>query len=81
MLAGACTVTFLTFHLLRPELSEGERALPVELASFLAGFFLRLDLGRSWSDGSPEVTDLMLEGLPADAALLPCRPAPRLSCR
>jgi peptide/nickel transport system permease protein len=70
VLAGACTVTFLTFHLLRPELFEGERALPVELASFLAGFFLRLDLGRSWSPGSPEVTGMMLEGLPADAALL-----------
>jgi peptide/nickel transport system permease protein len=70
VLAGACTVTFLSFHLLRPELFEDERALPVELVSFLAGFFLRLDLGRSWSDGSPEVTDLMLEGLPADAALV-----------
>lgn len=38
--------------------------------SFLAGFFLRLDLGRSTANGTPEVTDVMLEGLPADAALL-----------
>jgi peptide/nickel transport system permease protein len=69
VVAGVGVVNFLTFHVLRPEMFEGQGSLVAQLATFL-GDLLQFDLGHSWSAGRREVSDMVLEGLPADAALL-----------
>ena len=41
-----------------------------QLGDFLDRMFLHGDLGRSWTIGHRRVTDMVAEGLPADASLL-----------
>jgi peptide/nickel transport system permease protein len=64
-------VTWLCIHLLRPELfAFDERALLTQLADYLNRAFLHFDLGTSWQNSQPQVSDMMREGLPADLWLL-----------
>jgi peptide/nickel transport system permease protein len=70
VIVGASALTFVTFRVLRPESFDDTRPLPLALLSFLDRAFLHLDLGRSRAPGHPEVSDLMIEALPADLSLL-----------
>jgi peptide/nickel transport system permease protein len=70
VVVGVAVVNFMTFHVLRPEMFAGQGSTRSQLADFLSDLLLHLDLGRSWSAGRREVTDIVLEGLPADASLL-----------
>jgi peptide/nickel transport system permease protein len=70
VIAGASALTFVTFRVLRPESFADDRPLPLALLAFLERAFLHLDLGRSRTPGNREVSDLVLEALPADVALL-----------
>jgi peptide/nickel transport system permease protein len=64
-------VTWLTFRLLRPEFfAFDDRPLFVQLGDYLQRAFLHLDLGNSWQQPQPAVTDVMREGMPADVWLL-----------
>jgi len=64
-------VTWLTFRLLRPEFfAYDQRHVLVQLGDYLQRAFLHLDLGRSWEQPQPAVTELMREGMPADIWLL-----------
>jgi peptide/nickel transport system permease protein len=69
VLVSVATLTFLIFHVLRPELFADHRALGVQLWDFLDRTFLHFDLGRSWTQGHRRVSSMVLEGLPADVAL------------
>ena len=62
-------ITFVMLRVLRPESFVGERALPVETLDFLSGAFLRFDLGNSRQPPFRPVSDLILQGLPADLSL------------
>src|SRR3954468_22301352 len=67
----AVSGTWLSAHLLRPNrFPDDERPLPVQLADYLQRLFLHFDLGRSTSVGQRRVSDLVLQGLPADLWLL-----------
>ena len=70
VLVGVSVLTFMTFHVLKPEVFPSEPGLPAQLWDFLIAAFLRLDLGRSWTIGHRPVSDMVAEGLPADLALL-----------
>jgi peptide/nickel transport system permease protein len=70
VVVGVAVVNFSTFHLLKPEMFAGQGSMPAQLLDFLSAFVLHFDLGRSWSIGHREVSDMVLEGLPADASLL-----------
>ena len=63
-------LTWLTFHLLRPELFASERHLLVDLADYLWRAFLHFDLGRSWEGSHDPVADTVKEGMPAGLWLL-----------
>ena len=64
-------LTFLVLHWLRADaFPPDDRPLIAELGAFLAGAFLRFELGGSFvGDGRP-VAELIEEGLPADLSLL-----------
>src|SRR3954453_4448434 len=67
----AVSGTWLSAHVLRPNrFPDDERSLPVQLADYLQRLFLHFDLGRSTSVGQRRVSDLVLQGLPADLWLL-----------
>ena len=70
VVVGVGVVNFTTFHLLRPEMFAGQGSALAQLTDFLTNLLLRFDLGRSWGAGRREVSDMVLEGLPADASLL-----------
>ena len=70
VLAGASLACFLTFHVLRPDMFAGQGSFAHQLGDFLDRMFLHGDLGRSWTIGHRSVTDMVAEGLPADASLL-----------
>jgi peptide/nickel transport system permease protein len=66
------TVTSLTFVMLRvltPENFAGERAVPVELVSYLERVFLHWDLGFSTQRPFGSVAGMLAAALPADLAL------------
>ncbi|MGH2949417.1 MAG: ABC transporter permease [Solirubrobacteraceae bacterium] len=62
-------ITFVMLRVLRPESFTNLRPLPVETLDFLRGAFLHFDLGRSRQPPFRPVSDLILEGLPADVSL------------
>jgi hypothetical protein len=70
VVVGVAILNFTTFHVLRPEMFAGEGSTRSQLADFLAGLLLHFDLGRSWGFGRREVSDMLLDALPADASLL-----------
>jgi peptide/nickel transport system permease protein len=64
-------VTWLCIHLLRPEpFAFDERGLLTQLGDYLYRAFIHFDLGNSWENNQPAVSDMMREGLPADLWLL-----------
>lgn len=67
---GVAVLNFLTFHLLKPELFSGDGPLLHQLRAFVTAAVLHQDLGRSWTTGHREISGMVAEGLPADAALL-----------
>jgi peptide/nickel transport system permease protein len=70
VVVAVTAVTWLLIHLLRPELFDDSRSLPVELGDYLAGVFLHLDFGRSWGIGNRPVGDLLRQGIGADLSLM-----------
>jgi peptide/nickel transport system permease protein len=67
----AVSGTWLTAHVLRSNrFPEDDRPLPLQLGDYLQRVFLHFDFGRSTSVGRREVSDLVLQGLPADLWLL-----------
>jgi peptide/nickel transport system permease protein len=70
VIVGASALTFVAFRVLRPESFDDDAPLPLALARFLERAFLHLDLGRSRQPGHREVSDLVVEALPADVSLL-----------
>ncbi len=70
VIAGASALTFVTFRVLKPESFDDGRPLPLALLSFLERVLLHFDLGRSRMPGHREVSDMVLEALPADVSLL-----------
>ena len=70
VLVSVATLTFLIFHVLRPELFDHQRSMAAQLWTFLERAFLHFDFGRSWTAGHRRVSSMVLEGLPADASLL-----------
>jgi hypothetical protein len=62
-------ITFAMLRVLRPESFADPRPLPVGTLDFLRGAFLHFDLGRSRQPPFRPVSDLILEGLPADFSL------------
>jgi peptide/nickel transport system permease protein len=69
VLVSVAALTFLIFHVLKPELFADQRSLAVQLGAFLERTFLHFDLGRSWSQGHRRVSAMVLDGLPADLSL------------
>lgn len=73
MLVAVTVVTFLTFHLLRPESFAGDgRPLLAQLGDYLWRA-AHGDLGRSWDPrlgDNDDVATLVWRGLPGDAALV-----------
>lgn len=69
VLASVLALTFLIFHVLKPELFHDPRPMAVQLWAFLKGVFLHFDLGRSWTQGHRRVSSMVLDGLPADLSL------------
>lgn len=69
VVAGAASVTFLVFRILRPDVVGDDRPVLVGLADFLWGM-AQGDLGRSTSRGGREVTEILAESLPADLWLI-----------
>jgi peptide/nickel transport system permease protein len=64
-------VTWLCIHLLRPEpFAFDERSLLTQLGDYLYRAFVHFDLGNSWENNQPAVSDMMRQGLPADLWLL-----------
>jgi peptide/nickel transport system permease protein len=64
-------ITFLTFHLLRPEyFAFDQRPLLEQLLDHLRRAFLHLDFGISDDKQRRPVAEMMGKGLPADVALL-----------
>ena len=70
VLVGASLCCFLTFHVLRPDMFDGRGSFGSQLWDFLDRTFVHADLGRSWTIGHRRVTEMVLEGLPADISLL-----------
>jgi peptide/nickel transport system permease protein len=70
VLVSVAALTFLIFHVVRPELFDHQRSMAAQLGTFLARAFLHFDLGRSWAAGHRPVSSIVLEGLPADVSLL-----------
>jgi peptide/nickel transport system permease protein len=65
------TLTWVTFHGLRPELfAYDERPVLVQLGDYLYRAFVHFDFGRSWEPGRTSVAETLKEGLPADLWLL-----------
>jgi peptide/nickel transport system permease protein len=62
-------MTFVMLRVLRPESFSDPRPLTVQTLDFLRDAFLHFDLGRSLQPPFREVSDLILEGLPADLSL------------
>lgn len=69
VLASVLALTFLIFHVLKPDLFHDPRPMVVQLWVFLKGVFLHFDLGRSWTQGHRRVSSIVLDGLPADVSL------------
>ena len=70
VIVGASALTFVTFRVLRPESFDDTHSMPVALLEFLGRVFLHFDLGRSRMPGNREVSDIVVEALPADVSLL-----------
>ncbi|WP_205697701.1 ABC transporter permease [Conexibacter sp. SYSU D00693] len=69
VLAGATALTHALLRVLRPDLFGDDLGVVRGTLEKLERVFLHLDLGRGGVSNRP-VLDLMLEGLPADAALV-----------
>jgi peptide/nickel transport system permease protein len=68
---GVAALTWLAMRVLRPSWFEGDtRAVPAQLADYLARGFLHFDLGRSWQPPNDRVSDIIRRGVPADLSLL-----------
>jgi len=64
-------LTHAMLRILRPDVFRGDgRALPGAVVDFLGSVFLRFDLGRAPSESNLPVRQVILQGLPADVALL-----------
>jgi peptide/nickel transport system permease protein len=69
VLVCVAALTFVIFHVLKPELFHDRRPMGVQLWDFLKGVFLHFDLGRSWTQGHRRVSSMVLDALPADLSL------------
>ncbi len=67
---GVMALTWLTLLVLRPATVDDGTGVPGQLLGFLGRVFLHFDLGTAKAAGSPRVTTLLREGVPADLALL-----------
>jgi peptide/nickel transport system permease protein len=70
VLVGVTACTFLIFHVMQPDRFAAGRPLPLQLWDYVTAVFLHLDLGRSLTIGHRTVSGMVVEGLPADFALL-----------
>lgn len=75
LVAAAVVVVLVTalawwlLHAMRPELFPAEPAWPTQWREYLVGGFLHFDFGESRSAGTPEISWVLRQGLPADASL------------
>jgi peptide/nickel transport system permease protein len=67
VVVAATACAWLMFHLLRPQLFNGQED---SLPRYLERAFLHFDFGRSQQGGQRPVAELIREGLPADVSLL-----------